>query len=657
MNVYLNEFNVMMDRKVYLPLVSGMLTASALESPLVRSSYDFKPFIFHRDRPGRVLEEYDEPADVVGFSSSIWNSELNYTLASALKRTYPSSLIIFGGPSVPNDAAAFMEQHPYVDVAVHGEGENTFREILERFTVARTFGDVLGVTFRDPETGQVVKTPDRPTFMDLDVLPSPYLNGVMDRYVRRHPGYEYQATFESNRGCPFKCAFCYWGNGPGKKTRNFGINRLRGEVEWFAKHEIEYVFGADANFGMYERDIDVAGLFAEAKKTYGYPKKFRVCYGKNKGDRILEVVKFLDDHGLSKGGTLSRQSNDPETLNNILRQNIKLDVYDRLQMEYHKADIPVYTEFILGLPGETYESFVNGIEETLCSRMQGQIIVFICEVLPNTLMADPVYQEEHGIEVVRVELAEPHAARKLPGEVVEYEDIVIGTKSMPTEDMLRAYEQAWIVQWLHGLRLGFYCLSYLNDQFGVPYTGFTQYLSRRVRSSTGECPLLHKEFAFFEGYFQNLPGGGAQSVFLEDYGNIGWQIEEASFLRIARDLDRFHDEFSRLAKDYLADHQIDVDPDVLDEVLLYQRLRTQTYDDQAVVSHEFRYSVAEYFQNYANDIPSRIRPQPQVVTMTGQDFDGDREAFAKTAIWFGRRDFGFLRKADWELAEGVSRTP
>ena len=46
---------------------------------------------------------------------------------------------------------------------------------------------------------------------DLDVIPSPYLTGFFEKIMNDYPDVKFHATWESNRGCPFKCSFCDWG--------------------------------------------------------------------------------------------------------------------------------------------------------------------------------------------------------------------------------------------------------------------------------------------------------------------------------------------------------------------------------------------------------------------------------------------------------------
>ena len=49
--IYFNEYNILMDNSVYLPLVSGSLHVRALHDEQLRETYEFMPYIFYRDYP------------------------------------------------------------------------------------------------------------------------------------------------------------------------------------------------------------------------------------------------------------------------------------------------------------------------------------------------------------------------------------------------------------------------------------------------------------------------------------------------------------------------------------------------------------------------------------------------------------------------------
>ena len=143
--VYLNEFNILMEDRVYLPSSSGMLQAFAEAIPEIRQNFHFKPILFIRALPDNLIKKYHNPV-VAGFSSSLWNYRLNLRLAQMVKARFPKCLIVFGGPSIPADPRNFLKQYSFVDIVVHGEGEETFSEILLGVLNDRNFEGIHGIT-------------------------------------------------------------------------------------------------------------------------------------------------------------------------------------------------------------------------------------------------------------------------------------------------------------------------------------------------------------------------------------------------------------------------------------------------------------------------------------------------------------------------------
>ena len=334
--VYFFESNIPMDKTVYLPLVSGILQAYAQTFLVLKESFDFQPFIFMRDTPDNLMKKFDNPF-LVAFSVCIWNHQLSLEIARRIKEKYPECIIVFGGPQVEaND----KDKYPFIDYIVLQEGEKKFVKLL---------GKLIGEDIAcDKDT--------------LDDFPSPYIEGLYDQILKDYPEMSFQAIVETNRGCPFTCTFCYWGQAfEEKKVRHHDLHRVQLEAEWIAQHGIKYVFMADANFGMYDRDYEVARIYKETREKYNYPDKVRVCYGKNKEENVFKTAVLFSKAGLAKGITLARQSNNETALNNIKRSNIKLGVYANLQERYHREGIPTYTEIILGLPGETKETYIKGV--------------------------------------------------------------------------------------------------------------------------------------------------------------------------------------------------------------------------------------------------------------------------------------------------------
>jgi len=272
--VYLNEFNIRMECSAYLPIATGLLRAYAETFPEVRANYTFAPFLYHVDSLENILPRYENPA-VAAFSVSMWNEQLNLEVAERVKRQWPACLIVFGGPQVPQHPQDYFKQHPFIDVAVRAEGEEAFSKILIRNLSSRDFSGLTGVSWR--KDGECVRNEvESKQPKDLDMYPSPYLEGLYTDIMTDSlaTGVNMQAIIETNRGCPFPCSFCYWGQGGlSRKYRFHGVERVKHELEWCARNRIRYVFNADSNFGMHKRDVEIAQILVDIKRQYGYPER------------------------------------------------------------------------------------------------------------------------------------------------------------------------------------------------------------------------------------------------------------------------------------------------------------------------------------------------------------------------------------------------
>ena len=646
--VYFNEFNVLMENAAYLPLVSGLLRAYAETSELLKGNYEFTPFIYYRDNLQRIMDRYDNPS-VAAFSVSMWNEQLNLKVAEQVKARYPDCLVVFGGPNVPHHPEAYFELYPFVDVAVRGEGEVAFSDILTRFLESRDFSGISGIAWRDPTTGVcVVNLGEGPQPRDMDVYPSPYLEGLFEELMADSGDLGFQQIIETNRGCPFLCMFCFWGQGGlSRKYRFHGLDRVAAEIEWAAKHNIRYVFNADSNFGMHKRDLEIAHMLVETKKTFGYPEKFRTCFGKNTDEKIYEVASLLHKHDLEKGITLARQSNDEEVLDNIKRTNIKMSTYRNLQVRFNESDIPVYCELILGLPGENYQTWTGGIDDLLQSGLKNQLFVYMCQVFANTELAEPEYLKKFGIVTQRIPLTEIHGAIRSTDLVTEYEDIIIATDSMPLADWRRMAIFSWVTMLLHSMKLGFFVLYYLHQRHGIQYSDLINYIAEgRMAPGTGQA--LREEVVEFETQLDRILQGHGRGRHLPEFGGIYWDEEEASFLRISAKLGQFYDELLVLLREFLTDKGIGFDEDELVEVVQYQRMRIPGHHRAATNQWKFRFNVPEYFGTCFRQDAQPLLVKPQLLTIsTPKDYQGNKAGYARETILWGRKSGTMLTEVSW----------
>lgn len=629
--VLLVQVNYQYGENIFVPYSIGSLQAYAETIPEVVENFKFLEPVFLRQEPAEIIKKIEEPS-VVGFSCYLWNWEYNKMLAKLMRAAFPKCLIVFGGTQIPDASDNFFAEHPYVDLLVHHEGEFVFADILRESLSARPdYTKIAGLSVRMEDT-RTLKTPPSIRIRDLSVLPSPYLAGVFDFLLGR--GFVLNASQETNRGCPYSCTFCDWGGNTFNKVTHMEESRLLEEFEWFGRNKVEYIFNCDANYGILPRDYDLTVKMLEVRAKHGgYPQKFRMCTAKKSNDKIFAITKLLSDGNMNKGATLSFQSMDEATLDLVKRTNIKIDKFSELMDRYREAGIATYTELILGMPGETYESSKRGIDMLLDAQADAvNLYVYVCAMLPNSEMSHPIYVERNGIKSVRMPILLAHSTPE--AELSEYQNVVVETNSMSREDWHRTYLFYWAVQAFHCLGLASHVAMLFHKQFGVRYSDFFEKLINYF--SVDETSLIGREIVATRNVVFQSTNGGRLDIVNPKFGEIYWPLEEASFLNFVTEKKRFFEEIRIFIGVLAQDFGSPIDSALLDDIVLYQSsLVKDPYVSESSIC--LRYKLHEYFSGL-RDEKTMLSNSPSRLKIKGdKNFAGDFESYAREVVWYGRK--------------------
>ena len=385
----------------------------------------------------------NDPPDVLALSNYSWNSNLSEHMAGLAKRANPAVVTVQGGTNFPHDPdqqCKFLSKRRNTDVHTVLEGETAFANLIGAILTERDGGvgpfdgSIDGCVYIAPATRNESEPilvsgnlPDR--IRELDDIPSPYLTGMLDHFFdgRLAP------FLETNRGCPFKCAFCHTGADYFRKINNFSIDRVREEIAYIAPRAaaagVTILHLADTNFGMYARDREICEALKAAQDRYGWPRQGVATTGKNQKERVIDITGIL---GKVFEVTMSVQSMDPKVLNNIRRSNIKLDDYMKINRHLQSVGRETRAELILGLPGETRESFIEGIEQVIEAGVSGTTIYSLM-LLHGTEFQDPAYREKFGI-VGRFRIVPLNFGEYAGERVFDYEEVGVANKDLPFED-------------------------------------------------------------------------------------------------------------------------------------------------------------------------------------------------------------------------------
>lgn len=388
---------------VSMPLSLGYIKATAYADPGIRSAADLKICSFRGSATAPEIARAllsEEPPDILAFSVFGWNLYRFAAVAETYRQIKPDGWIVFGGTHVANQAERLCRLYPQVDVIANGEGEFTFRDILQAYLGGLKKSEldhIPGISFQ--RDGRVITTAERPRIANLDDIPSPFLEGVLPFRDRNGRAIYGVALLETNRGCPYKCAFCYWGGAIGQRVRAFSRERLREELKLFAQEGVESIALCDANLGLLPEDEIFVDDVIRVKERYGYPLNIEASWAKNKGERFYRIVKKMKQAGLKSSFTLSLQSLDEKTLQNMHRENMKLNEFEDLARWLRTEGLDTYAELIWGLPGETSETFIAGYDRI--SEFSSRIATYPHLLLPNTDFQQN--RDRYGLVTVRHE--------------------------------------------------------------------------------------------------------------------------------------------------------------------------------------------------------------------------------------------------------------
>jgi tRNA A37 methylthiotransferase MiaB len=440
------------------PLVSGYLQTYASVDPTIRSACTFHRYATTvKTPPARILDVlHRSDADVYVFSCYVWNSGLVRSLLPPLLAAHPKAYVLLGGPQVMHQAESYLDPLHENLLLCNGEGERSFRQVLQEILTGHPdLTNVAGLSlFRD---GELLTTPPQPRITHLDEIPSPFLGGLFDG------GYT-MTVFETNRGCPFSCGFCYWGAATNSKVVSFSEDRIRDELAYLSTHGCVFLYIADANWGMFPRDVALSEYIGELSRKHHAPQVVYYSAAKNRPDRMTAITEILNLAGVIATQPVSLQSMNEESLELVQRKNIRLQSYIDLQTRLNEKHISSFTEMIWPLPGETLETLKRGID-TLCRSLADTIVIYPHLLLNNTAIFRE--RQRHGIVATSVD------------DGISEVQIVTQTAQVDAGDFQMGMRFFYALHLLHNVRGLFAVSTYLDQHhrmsYGDLYTAFARY--------------------------------------------------------------------------------------------------------------------------------------------------------------------------------------
>ena len=542
----------------YLPYTAGVVLAYALEH---NPDWQLGEIAWRRD-PVEATAQRLCHSTVVGFSTYVWNREYNYALARRIKQLNPNCVIVMGGPEPAVADPDLFVKHPWMDLVVKLEGELVFAEVLKHH--GQDFGAIPGLVVNC--AGQAVDTGNSERIQNLDQLPSPYLTGMFDHLIQQHPDVTWNATLETNRGCPYQCTFCDWGSLTYNKVKQFDLDRVFAELEWIGQH-CGFVTITDANFGMFvERDNKIISKLIEVQHRWARLTNFSLTWAKNQKNEVVDIVRRLIDQSptVSQGLTVSVQSMDEGVLDIIKRKNLDQHKIKEIFSLCDRYNIPVHTELILGLPGDTEHSWRENFWKLFRAGNHTGISILHAQLLEN---AEMNLNQRRFYQLDSVPIYDYMSGSYSNGEVEESIEVVVGTRDIPRSKMLDLMIWNSFIQTFHINGLCNYIARFLARR-GTDYSVFYQQLWDAVQKD----PWWQQQFDQTRILYSNWIQNGRVENSVAGIEVPGWNLHNRLTLMV--NAERRHSEIYQLIH-RVVEH---FEPHYAQQLIKFQRCTVIDYE-------------------------------------------------------------------------------
>lgn len=439
----------------------------------------------------------EERPDIVGFGIYAWNENLSLRFADIIRKMYPDTLLVAGGLNIPGDAEKIREYYinkpgKLFDVYMPYEGELPMVQLLERVLGASSKKHILSKPIQGCyicDRDGLIEGEPMPFVKDVAEIPSPYLTGVFDELLRNPI---LMPVIQTMRGCPYRCMYCVSGERIYSKIRPFPIERVKDEILYIKQRTGNRSLRiTDDNFGVLERDVELAEFIGKLNSNEGYPVSLKVYTDKSVNERVRKVMLAI---GRLIPYNISLQSTTPEVLKIIGRKNPPMEKISEAFRWAKTNGIVTSTELLHGFPGETYETFMKCVNNIYELRVDSAASHEVW-LLPNTELASKNSRERYKFESKFTLGADGISV--IDGELIcDYEEHVISSKYMAAEEHYKLRMMDFYIALT--LYYGYFReLSYHAFTYGIkPMETFNH-----IMNFPREYPILND---LFSGYIKKI---------------------------------------------------------------------------------------------------------------------------------------------------------
>ena len=301
---------------------------------------------------------------------------------------------------------------------------------------------------------------------------------------------------------------------------------------------------------------------------------------------------------------------------------------------------------ILALPGETHESFVNGIDAIVSNGQHNRIQFNNLSILPNAEMGNIEYQKKFGFKTVISDIINTHGSldeERSDPSIREKQVLVVETDSMPGRDWLKTRAYCWMTSLLHFDKVLQIPIILLHKHAGIKYRDvFDIFMNENY---TKQYPALEEIRQFFVNKAIHIQNGGEEYCEAKEWLNIWWPADEYMFIKLVtgNKITNFYAEAESLLSDLIKMHQKDIDPQLLHQAVLlnHTMLKLPFHTDD--VSIPLNYDILKFYRSCLeneNVVLEKIKTTHLVER--SKSIYTNWEQWYKEVVWYGTKKGAYL---------------
>lgn len=459
------------------------------------------------ENPRNIVEKIlgFEPR-IVGFSIYIWNTVQTLEAIMLLRKVSPDTVIVLGGPEISHETET--QQHVmWADYIIQGEADFAFRELCEAILVRKSPPVAKIISAELPDITEII--------MPYDLYSN---DDIRNRVI----------YVEASRGCPYKCEYCL--SSLDKTVRGFDLQLFLAEMQKLLDRGARAFKFVDRTFNLSPATSTRILTFFLERIELGLFLHFELVPDRLPAE-IRELIQKFPAGSLQF--EVGIQTLNPEVAKNISRSNNLARTEDNFRFLREHTHVHTHADLIVGLPGETLESFAAGFDQ-LAAYAPDEIQVGILKRLKGT----PVARHEVPF-------------RMLYSEVPPFQIISTSTMDYLTLQKMNRFAKFWDLYANSGEFKHFmgWLRRSAKPSFFYAFLDFSEYLSEFF-SDTHSLSLVNlAEKAWMYLQQRGVDGTAAAEIIENDYCRGIKRRDLPLFLRAKRQIqDRGERETPGIAK-------------------------------------------------------------------------------------------------------------